>query len=103
MSTATVYYRLYLVVRNQGVLKLRGGRGAHCRILLFTFTLLSLPNRPIAVFIILLSPRPSSLLVLSEALQLTWWLIGAEESAVLLLGSLCILHLTDVSETRIER
>ena len=85
MSAATVYYRLYLVVGDQGAL--RGGSGTHCRIQLFTFALLSLSNRPIPVFIILLSPRPSSSLVLAEPLQLTWWLvIGAEETTVLLRG-----------------
>ena len=85
MGAATVYYRLYLVVGDQGAL--RGGRGTHCRIQLFTLALLSLSNRPIPVFIILLSPCPSSSLILAEPLQLTWWLvIGAEETAVLLRG-----------------
>jgi hypothetical protein len=102
MGATTVYYRFYLVVRNKGALKLR--RVTHCRILLFTFALLSLPNRSISVFIILLSPRPSSSLVLAKPLQLTWWLmIGAEKTDVLLLGSLRILHLTDISETRVVR
>ena len=101
MGATTVYYRFYLVVGHKGALKLRG---THCCILLFTFALLSLPDRSISVFIILLSPRPSSCLVLAEPLQLTWWLmIGAEKTAVLLRGSLCILHLTDISETRVVR
>jgi hypothetical protein len=102
MGTTTVYYRFYLVVGYKGALKLR--RGTNCCILLFTYALLSLPNRSISVFIILLSPRPSSSLVLAKPLQLTWWLmIGAEKTAVLLLGSLRILHLIDISETRVVR
>ncbi len=90
------------MVRDQGALR----TGIHCLINLFTFALLSLPNRPIPVLIILLSPRPSSSLVLAEPLQLTWRLvISAEEGAVLLRGWCLsrILHVTDVSETRVER